>query len=487
MSNNNKKSTYSNIIDPSNNQLILFNKPHNFNNHDFFRNHNIGNKIIENMINNLCKRLEHLTLETKCYLKTDINNPYYNNLLMNKEKNKKNRLLDAMDKKNNKQLVNIQYNKQHPNKQTSINNFLKDIDNEYFKLVDYYDVYYNKSIIHQHNLNYKIPGPMKIEKTKININVEINNLEDIIKLANDYPLKYDVEYNIDMKVIHDIKPNVIKLNNMIGMKSLKENVVDQILYFIQKLHINEKKEHHDFLHTVIYGPPGTGKTETSKIIGNIYSKLGILKKGTFTKVTRADLIAGYLGQTAIKTKNIIEKSLEGVLFIDEAYALGNSEKRDIFAKECIDTLCEALSDNKDKLMVIIAGYKEDLNKCFFSYNQGLNSRFTWRFNIDKYDYKELFLIFKKKVNEQGWKIKENVKDEWFNEKKDYFKFYGRDIETLFAKIKIAHSKRVFCLDDDKKRIITKKDMDNGFKLFTENEEVKSRVDKDFNSMKFMYM
>ena len=92
---------------------------------------------------------------------------------------------------------------------------------------------------------------------------------------------------------------------------------------------------------------------------------------------------------------------------------------------------------------------------FFSYNQGLNSRFTWRFNIDKYDYKELFLIFEKKVNEQGWKIKEN-KDEWFNEKKDYFKFYGRDIETLFAKIKIAHSKRVFCLDDDKKRIISKK-------------------------------
>ena len=283
-------------------------------------------------------------------------------------------------------------------------------------------------------------------------------------MADDYPLKYDIEYNIDMKVIHDIKPNVVKLNNMIGMKSLKENVVDQILYFIQKLHINEKKEHHDFLHTVIYGPPGTGKTETSKIIGNIYSKLGILKKGTFTKVTRADLIAGYLGQTAIKTKNIIEKSLGGVLFIDEAYALGNSEKRDIFAKECIDTLCEALSDNKDKLMVIIAGYKEDLNKCFFSYNQGLNSRFTWRFNIDKYDYKELFLIFEKKVNEQGWKIKKNVKDEWFNEKKDYFKFYGRDIETLFAKIKIAHSKRVFCLDDDKKRIITKKDMDNGFKL-----------------------
>ena len=72
------------------------------------------------------------------------------------------------------------------------------------------------------------------------------------------------------------------------------------------------------------------------------------------------------------------------MFIDEAYALGNREKRDSFAKECIDTLCEGLSDHKDKLMVIIAGYEEDLDKCFFAYNQGLNSRFPWRFKTDDY-------------------------------------------------------------------------------------------------------
>ena len=82
----------------------------------------------------------------------------------------------------------------------------------------------------------------------------------------------------------------------------------------------------DFMHTVIYGPPGTGKTEIAKIIGKIYCKMGILKKGTFKKVTRSDLIAGYLGQTALKTKDVINECLDGVLFIDEAYSLGNIEK-----------------------------------------------------------------------------------------------------------------------------------------------------------------
>ncbi|NBR98478.1 MAG: AAA family ATPase, partial [Betaproteobacteria bacterium] len=113
---------------------------------------------------------------------------------------------------------------------------------------------------------------------------------------------------------------------------------------------------------------GTGKTEIAKIIGQIFSKLGILKKGTFRKVTRSDLIAGYLGQTAIKTNDVINDCLGGVLFIDEAYSLGNSEKKDSFSKECIDTLCEALSNHKDNFMVIIAGYENELKECFFNYN-----------------------------------------------------------------------------------------------------------------------
>tara|TARA_R110002074_G_scaffold3523_5_gene18596 strand:- start:5005 stop:6543 length:1539 start_codon:yes stop_codon:yes gene_type:complete len=323
---------------------------------------------------------------------------------------------------------------------------------------------------------FKLPPPAPIiKKTKVNINREIESLNDILKLIDDFPLKMDTEYNINMKAIHNIKGPLIELKNMIGMKKLKKSIVDQILYFIQNFH-KLSPNSNDFMHTVIYGPPGTGKTETAKIIGKIFSKLGILSKNYFKKVTRADLIAGYLGQTALKTRDVIKEAVGGVLFIDEAYALGNAEKKDSFAKECIDTLCEGLSDNKDNLMVIIAGYEKELKDCFFSYNQGLDSRFNWRFNTDDYSYDELFLIFRKKVNDIGWKLDEKVKKIWFEDKIDFFKFYGRDIETLLAKVKIAHGRRVFCLPIEKKMIINLKDMNKGYNMFLDINEVKSRND-----------
>ena len=127
-------------------------------------------------------------------------------------------------------------------------------------------------------------------------------------------------------------------------------------------------------------------------------------------------------------------------------------------------------------MVIIAGYENELKNCFFSYNQGLDSRFNWRFNTDDYSYEELFLIFKKKVNDIGWKLKDDVDKSWFEDKMDFFKFYGRDIETLLAKVKIAHGRRVFCLPIEKKMIINLKDLKNGYKMFLDNNEVKSRKD-----------
>jgi SpoVK/Ycf46/Vps4 family AAA+-type ATPase len=325
-------------------------------------------------------------------------------------------------------------------------------------------------------------GEKNIKKKKVEINIEIENLDDLIKLINDFPEDETIEYNIDMTSLYKIKTPLIELNNMVGMKQMKENIVDQILYYIQGLHKINDVASYDFMHTVIYGPPGTGKTEVAKIIGSIFSKLGILKKGTFKKVVRSDLVAGYLGQTAIKTKEVIEECLGGCLFIDEAYALGNSEKRDSFSKECIDTLCEALSEHKDELMVIIAGYEIELNECFFAYNQGLNSRFTWRFKTEDYKAEELYKIFLKKVSDCKWSIDEsdkNINIEWFHKNIEYFKYFGRDIETLLSKIKIAHSRRVFCKSVDEKTKITYKDLEKGLQIYLKNEEVKNRKGTSF--------
>ena len=323
-------------------------------------------------------------------------------------------------------------------------------------------------------------------KEFINIETEINNIDDIIKLTEKYKLDPEIEYNINMKALHNIKEPLQELNNMIGMTELKNNIVDQILYFIQGLHKNDNLTG-DFMHTVIYGPPGTGKTEIAKMMGKIYSKIGVLNKGTFKKVTRSDLIAGYLGQTAIKTRDVIKEALGGVLFIDEAYALGNTDKKDSFSKECIDTLCEALSDNKENLMVIIAGYEKELKDCFFSCNQGLDSRFTWRFKTDNYSAEDLYKIFIKKVNDIGWELHEESKIsvEFFKKNYDYLKFFGRDIETILAKTKIAHSKRVFCKHNSEKKKITLKDLEKGFEMYLKNDDIKNRKDTE-NMKKMLY-
>jgi SpoVK/Ycf46/Vps4 family AAA+-type ATPase len=375
---------------------------------------------------------------------------------------------------------------------TDINTIDNEDPNYYREIMNINHKYYNK---YYYNY-YKQNEPRPIEKKEntpeveiketINIQVEINNIADILNLIEKYNLDPSIKYNINMTILHNIKEPLEELNNMIGMKELKNNIVDQILYFAQELH-KSKCSDGDFMHTVIYGAPGTGKTEIAKIMGKIYSKLGILTKGTFKKVTRSDLIAGYLGQTALKTRDVIKEAIGGVLFIDEAYALGNHEKRDSFSKECIDTLCEALSDNKENLMVIIAGYEKELKDCFFNYNEGLDSRFTWRFKTDDYTGEDLYKIFIKKVNDIGWELHENSKIdiEWFKKNKEYFKFYGRDIETILAKTKIAHSKRVFCKPESEKRKIILKDLDKGFEIYLKNDDVKNRRN-EIEMKKYLY-
>jgi len=277
---------------------------------------------------------------------------------------------------------------------------------------------------------------------------------------------------------------------MVGMKQLKQSILTQLIYFMQGLHlaVTPKPEKNakssvstssDFKHTVIYGPPGTGKTEIAKIIGRMYSKLGILKNNIFKKVTRNDLVAGYLGQTAIKTQKVIAECLGGVLFIDEAYALSNSNDLDSFSKECIDTLCEALSDHKDDLMVIIAGYENELERDFFNANQGLESRFIWRFRIDSYNSEELSSIFQKKVEEAGWKTAADniISVKWFEKNKAQFRHFGRDMELLFFYTKLAHSRRVFLKSADEKRILSKEDIEKGYELFLENGKKENLVQK----------
>ena len=321
------------------------------------------------------------------------------------------------------------------------------------------------------DINNNTPDINNTPITFVTIDFSLNSISDLIQIAEQNPVQEGVEYNINLKTIHSIKPELYELDAMIGMHTLKKSVLEQLLYYLQGLHNGGD----DYKHTVIFGPPGTGKTEVAKVLGAIYSKIGVICKQNdplkpnehkFKKATRSDMIAGYLGQTAIKMKALITQSLGGVLFIDEAYSLGD----DNFSKECVDTLCESLSDQKDNLMVIIAGYENELNERFFSLNSGLESRFVWRFKIDNYSAKDLWEIFKKKVADYKWKIGNVDGEKWFKKRYDSFSGFGRDIETLLFKTKIAHSKRVYGKADSEKRVIELADLENGYEIFMKSKE-----------------
>jgi SpoVK/Ycf46/Vps4 family AAA+-type ATPase len=336
-----------------------------------------------------------------------------------------------------------------------------------------YDVWKQK---HEISIN-----SVEIPKQKVTIDASINNLDDLLSIIKNNVYDEKNEYNIDLKSLTQIQPELEKLNKMVGMKDLKNSMLNQLLYFMQELHITNKES--DFKHTVLYGPPGTGKTEIAKIIGTMYSKIGILKNNVFKKVTRNDLVAGYLGQTAIKTKKVIDECLGGVLFIDEAYSLANNYQEDGYSKECIDTLCEALSDHKDDLMVIIAGYEEDLDNSFFKANKGMESRFMWRFNIEQYNTNEMMEIFKKKINETDWVLEEDVVNiKWFDKHKNDFKNYGRDMELLFSYLKIAHSRRIYGKDESLRKHITIEDLDTGYDMFIKNKKKENKMSKMLESI-----
>lgn len=309
-----------------------------------------------------------------------------------------------------------------------------------------------------------------------NIDIEIETVQDLIKIGEMYDSKKKIRYNIDVRTLHKLIKPLTKLDTMIGMNKVKNTVVEQIIYYLQGIDdINE-----DMLHSVIEGPPGVGKTEVAKILASIYKKMGILSSDKFKIVKRSDLIGGYLGQTAIKTQKILDECNGGVLFIDEAYSLGNSEGRDSYSKECIDTITAYLSENKRNFICIIAGYKKSLQQCFFNYNEGLERRFPYRFEIDTYNPEELRLIFFKIVREHNWDIldEKSIPISFFETNKDYFIFNGGDMEILFHKCKIAHSKRVFTLPYDVKKKLTIEDLDKGLQLFLQNDEIKKRKETE---------
>jgi len=249
-----------------------------------------------------------------------------------------------------------------------------------------------------------------------------------------------VNYPDKMYLLPDLLPELNELNDMIGLHKFKKQIVDQIIFFIQS------SGDSIMLHTVLEGPPGTGKTTVSNILSRIYSKIGIFKKPKFNVVRRSDLISEYLGGTTIKTMETLERCKKGVMLIDEAYSIGSkSTSEDSYAKECIDTLNQYLTENVDKIICVIAGYKSELDSCFFSMNPGLRRRFPWTFTIENYTSYELAQIYFKLIQEKEWETSCEVSEinNLISKHVSLFTGNGGDISNIIEKALIINMRNNF--------------------------------------------
>jgi stage V sporulation protein K len=302
------------------------------------------------------------------------------------------------------------------------------------------------------------------EKNKLLLRTfsKLNSISDIINLKN-HPEKYQFLLNSKFIKLYNIIPVLEDLNNVIGMDNVKDSIFKSICYFIHNF-----QNDNELNHVIITGPPGVGKTTIAKIIGKIYLELGFLDNNIFNIVKRSDLIAKYLGQTAIKTQEAIDNSIGGVMFIDEVYSLGNKEGGDSYAKECIDTINLNMTRD-EKWLLIVGGYEEDINNSFLSYNKGLERRFTVKLNIDGYNAEELFYIFIKFVKDNNWEIKDyNYVMKLIEKNYEYFKFFAGDMLKIFQKAKEYYSLRILKESielKEEKLVLSNEDINNSIKSF----------------------
>lgn len=272
---------------------------------------------------------------------------------------------------------------------------------------------------------------------------------------------YEKNFNINSEKLNKY---LDELNSLIGLINVKKEL-NSLINFVKLQRLRKQKGLNIptiSLHMVFTGNPGTGKTTVARLMSKILFELGYLSKGHLVETNRAGMVAGYLGQTALKTEEVVRQSVGGVLFIDEAYSLASDDK---YGQEAIDTLLKLMEDFRENLVVIVAGYPKLMEK-FISSNPGLASRFNKYVEFHDYSREELFQIFDYTCKKNSYKIdsegEEILKDfiEKLTARKEENFGNARTIRNIFEQSILFQANRIMHLEKipDDLSIITKSDI-----------------------------
>ncbi len=278
----------------------------------------------------------------------------------------------------------------------------------------------------------------------------------LIPLKNRDLAEYLADYANNQKALV-LPPDVYEkeaaansLDNLIGLNNVKKVASEFKNYatFLKRAEMSGMTIPNSYMHMLFTGNPGTGKTMVARIMGQMLSDLGIVENSQIKEVQSRDLISPYIGESAIKTGKIIDEALGGVLFIDEAYAIGN----DSAGREAVTTLIKAMEDYKDRLVVIFAGYEKEMHE-FMNINPGLTSRIGYTFHFDDYSVDELIKMYTDKMMRSGFILRGNAVNiklrevcEHFREKKDFGN--GRFVDQLVQNTIVNHAQSISSNDND---------------------------------------